>query len=63
MIVFCCYLRLENLACADLEELRSVLRPLGLYNTRAPILVRMARVLLERFSGVIPRDREDTANT
>ena len=28
-------------------------RPFGLYNTRAHILVRLARVLLEEFSGVI----------
>jgi len=55
---FSCYPSLESLACADLEELKCVLRPLGMYNTRAPVLVRLARVLLEEFGGVIPRDRE-----
>jgi A/G-specific adenine glycosylase len=46
------------LASASERELSEVLRPLGFYSFRARELVRMARDIMEKFSGRVPEDLE-----
>ena len=49
----------KSLAEASLEKLEMVLRPLGIYKVRARLLKRLGEVLVERFSGQVPREPSD----
>jgi len=49
----------KSLAEASVEELERVLRPLGIYKVRARLLKRLGEVLIERFSGRVPKEPSD----
>jgi len=46
----------QALALASIDELRKILQPLGLHNTRARELKELGRVLVERYGGEVPRE-------
>lgn len=48
-----------ELARASLQDVESILRPLGLYRKRARSLIELARVLEERYSGSVPERLEE----
>ncbi|HHY39544.1 MAG TPA: hypothetical protein GX507_11575 [Clostridia bacterium] len=52
------YPDIVSLATADVDEVASVIRPLGL-TKRASYLVRAARFILENYKGIIPERIED----
>lgn len=47
----------EALLALPEDELKARIRPAGLYNMKARHLRAMCRTLLDRFGGVVPRDR------
>jgi endonuclease III len=47
------------LAAADLDELETLIRSTGFFQTKAKNLVRMASDLVTRFGGSVPVDRDD----
>lgn len=49
----------ENLAVAEIPEIESYIRSIGLYHTKAKHLKACAQVILENFQGVVPDHRED----
>lgn len=46
-------------AAADLKELQSILRPLGLHRTKARTLQAVGRALVEKFGGRVPETMEE----
>mgnify|MGYP000508602887 CR=1 FL=1 len=46
------------LASASVEEVRDIIRPLGIEHQRARHLVELAEILVRRFGGRVPCDRE-----
>ncbi|HVY39529.1 MAG TPA: hypothetical protein VHM31_16430 [Polyangia bacterium] len=51
----------DALAGADLHRLRGLLRPLGLQNKRASMLIACAQTLCDRFGGEVPRSQTKLA--
>ena len=49
----------ENLASAPLEEVENCIRTLGLYKNKSKNLIEMSKVLIEKFNGVVPMNKED----
>lgn len=50
---------LESLAGANQESVEQVLRPLGLYKTKAANIINAAKVLVETFDSKVPSSREE----
>ena len=48
-----------DLANADEENVRKLVRPSGFYNMKARSIITVSRQLVERFNGVVPDDIED----
>lgn len=46
------------LVSASVEEVRDIIRPLGIEHQRARHLVELAEILVRRFGGRVPCDRE-----
>jgi A/G-specific adenine glycosylase len=42
------------MASASVEEIRELIRPLGMQYIRAPLLVELAKTITTRYSGVVP---------
>ena len=49
----------ENLASAPLEEVENCIRTLGLYKNKSKNLIEMSKVLIEKFNGVVPMNKEE----
>lgn len=49
----------KAMADAPIEELEALVRPCGLYRTKAKQIRDAARILLEKHRGVIPRSKEE----
>ena len=47
-----------SLAEADLEEVKEIIRPVGLYSTKAKNIIALSKVLAEKYNGEVPNDRE-----
>jgi len=49
----------EALSEADENELRDLLRPLGMEHRRAKLLVRLGKAVMEKYNGNVPTKAED----
>ena len=49
----------EKMAALEVEEIRELIKEIGLSNTKARNLKRMAELLLERHNGVVPQTYEE----
>lgn len=52
------YRDVEKLASADVKELEGVIKPLGMQKKRAPLLIELAKTIIEKHGGKVPRDRD-----
>lgn len=57
--LFAKYKSLNDLAEADLEELEQIIRPCGLFKTKAASIKQMSRQLLDNFGGCLPKTIEE----
>jgi endonuclease III len=48
----------EKMLALGLENLRQHIRTIGLFNSKAKNVMALSRILIERFGGKIPRERE-----
>lgn len=48
----------EEILALDIDKLKQLIRPAGMYNNKAKNLRLMSEQLLERHGGVVPNDRE-----
>ena len=53
------YDSLKKIEEADISDLEEILKPLGLYKNKAQYLKDAASVLIKRFDGKVPCNRED----
>ncbi len=49
----------QALLSASEEDVKSIIRPLGIEHQRTKHLIELARVLVQRFGGMVPCDRKD----
>jgi endonuclease-3 len=49
----------EELARADIDTVRDLIRPSGFYNMKARSIIRVSKQLLREFGGRVPADEED----
>jgi endonuclease-3 len=49
----------EKMADASLEDIREIIRSIGLSNNKSKYLKNMARALIENFDGEVPDNRKD----
>lgn len=57
-ILFEKYPTLAELKDAKLEDITSIIRPLGTYQRKASYLLEMANILYYQYNGVVPNDRD-----
>lgn len=56
--LFSRYGTIEEIAGADIEEVRKLVRPSGFYNVKARSIIRVSQQLLKEFGGRVPDDEE-----
>ena len=49
----------KDLADASIDELESILRPAGFYRQKAKRIKEVARVILERYGGEVPKELDE----
>jgi len=52
------YPTIEKLAASNPDELKDILKPLGLYNRRVKILKKISKQIINDYKGKIPKDYE-----
>lgn len=57
--LFAAYPTIESLADAPLEDIERIVRPCGLYRTKAADIKKASRAIIDDFGGVIPDNMED----
>lgn len=57
-IIFERYDTLEKLKDAELDDLESIIRPVGSFRRKSFYVKEIARILYSEYSGIVPRDRE-----
>lgn len=57
--LFSKYPTCESLACAELEDIENIVRPCGLYHTKARNIKDACKMLLEDYGGVLPDNMDE----
>lgn len=57
-ILFSKYPTLLELKNANLKELTEIIRPLGLANNKAKAIIELSSILLDKYEGKVPQNRE-----
>lgn len=57
--LFASYPTAESLACAPLSDVERIIRPCGLYHTKAKSIIAASRMLCEEYGGVLPDSMEE----
>lgn len=58
-VLFANYNTLQSLADAPIESIEGIIKPCGLYKTKASDIKKIAQDLLERFDGTVPDTMEE----
>ena len=58
-IIFNSYNGLKELKKASLEDLESIIRPVGSFRKKASYIKNIAIILDDEYNGVVPRDRDE----
>lgn len=57
-VLFKKYPSLKDLADADIEDIKQIIRSIGTYNKKASNIKSIAKNLLEKSNGIVPNDRK-----
>lgn len=57
-ILFNKYDTLESLSCADINDIKSIIKPIGTFNKKAQNIIDISKSLLNDKNGIVPNDRE-----
>lgn len=57
--LFAKYKSIDDFACADVHDVEAIVRPCGLYKTKAKSVVEMCRQIRDDFGGEIPSNIEE----
>lgn len=58
-ILFSKYKSLEELANADVKDIETIIKPLGMYKNKAANIIGIANELITSFNGVVPSNKDD----
>ncbi len=58
-VLFSRYPRIQDLAEANLDDLKEIIKSVSFFNTKATNLIKMANQVLENFNGKIPTNRDE----
>ncbi len=58
-VLFQRYTSLEQFAQADLQELEEIIKPCGLFKTKAKDIIAMSKMLVEQYGGLLPDTVEE----
>ena len=53
------YKNARELASADLDDIKSIIRSIGFYNTKAERIKQVSKIIVEKFNGIVPNEVED----
>lgn len=57
-VLFDKYKTLEELKCAELDDIVDIIRPIGTYNRKAVYVFEIANILYNDYNGVVPNNRK-----
>lgn len=57
--LFSLYPNAQSMANADIETVEQIIKPCGLYKTKARDLIEIGRGITEKFNGIVPDNIED----
>ena len=57
-ILFSKYPSLEAIKGANIEDLESIIRPVGSFRKKALYIKKIATILVDQYQGIVPKDRE-----
>ena len=57
-IIFDKYPNLEMLMDADIDDLKKIIHPLGSFRKKAQYTKEIARIVVEKYNGVVPTDKD-----
>ena len=57
-VLFNKYDTLESLRCADINDIKSIIKPIGTFNKKAQNIIDISKSLLNDKNGIVPNDRE-----
>lgn len=57
-VIFSKYQTLKELKNADISDLENIIRSIGSYRKKAYYLREIAKILDEKYSGIVPKDRD-----
>ena len=57
-VLFKKYQTVEELAKADLDDVRFIIRHLGMYQVKAQNVIKIAKILVSQYGGKVPHDAE-----
>src|ERR687898_3565345 len=57
--LFQTYKNARELASADLDDIKSIIRSIGFYNTKAERIKQVSKIIVEKFNGIVPNEVED----
>ena len=57
--LFQTYKNARELANADLDDIKSIIRSIGFYNTKAERIKQVSKIIVEKFHGIVPNEIED----
>lgn len=58
-ILFNKYPTLNDLKNADINDLKEIIKPLGLANNKAKAIKELATILMDKYNGKVPTSREE----
>ena len=57
-VIFKKYPTLKDLKEADIEDLENIIRQVGSHHKKASYIKNIARILVDEYQGIVPRDRD-----
>src|SRR5947209_1673371 len=60
-LLFAKYAGPKQLARSDTRTVSRLIRPVGFYKTKAKTIKRIAKIILEKYDGKVPRSEEHTS--
>ena len=55
-ILFNKYPEIKDLAYADIDEVKQIIKPIGMVNTKAKNIIGIARIIHEKYNDEVPKD-------
>lgn len=53
------YSSIEALAKADVKDVENIIKPVGFYRNKAPKIIEVARIILDKYGGKVPQKIDD----